>query len=81
MYFTPLWIAKGYSTSVGMDSLQPQFGARETETFIRSSGKMPQAVREALITVFQQEGKMTREEAEISLVKMEKDSRYKQETW
>jgi len=42
---------------------------------------MPQAVREALITVFQQEGKMTREEAETSLAKMEKDSRYKQETW
>lgn len=42
---------------------------------------MPQAVRQALIDVFQQEGSMAREEAEANLVKMEKDSRYKQETW
>lgn len=42
---------------------------------------MPQAVREALIEVFQQEGQMTRAEAEAYLVNMEKDSRYKQETW
>jgi sulfite reductase alpha subunit-like flavoprotein len=46
-----------------------------------SSGKMPQAVREALIEVFQQEGHMSRADAEAYLVKMEKDSRYKQETW
>ena len=42
---------------------------------------MPQAVREALIEVFQQEGTMTREDAEAYLAKMEKESRYKQETW
>jgi len=47
----------------------------------RSSGKMPQAVRHALIDVLQQEGSMAREDAEAYLVKMEKDSRYKQETW
>ncbi|KAF2730666.1 riboflavin synthase domain-like protein [Polyplosphaeria fusca] len=46
-----------------------------------SSGKMPQAVREALIEAFQSHGSMTREEAEAYLVGMEKTGRYKQETW
>ena len=46
-----------------------------------SSGKMPQAVREALMEVFQNNGSMTREEAEAYLVAMEKSGRYKQETW
>jgi sulfite reductase alpha subunit-like flavoprotein len=46
-----------------------------------SSGKMPQAVREALIEVFQKEGAMAREDAEGYLAKMEKEGRYKQETW
>jgi sulfite reductase alpha subunit-like flavoprotein len=46
-----------------------------------SSGKMPQAVREALIEVFQQKGGMVREDAEGYLGKMEKEGRYKQETW
>lgn len=42
---------------------------------------MPQAVREALIEVFQSEGKMEREDAEKLLVVMEKGGRYRQETW
>lgn len=42
---------------------------------------MPQAVREALIEVFQNEGRLPREDAENYLVRMEKDGRYKQETW
>jgi sulfite reductase alpha subunit-like flavoprotein len=42
---------------------------------------MPQAVREALIEVFQIEGDMARSDAEEYLAKMEKDGRYKQETW
>ncbi|KAF2477411.1 NADPH dependent diflavin oxidoreductase-like protein 1 [Lindgomyces ingoldianus] len=46
-----------------------------------SSGKMPQAVREALIEVFQSHGSLSREEAEAYLVGMEKCGRYKQETW
>ena len=46
-----------------------------------SSGKMPQAVREALIETFHQHGKFDRKEAEAYLVGMEKDGRYKQETW
>jgi sulfite reductase alpha subunit-like flavoprotein len=46
-----------------------------------SSGKMPQAIREALIEIFQSEGKMEREDAEGYLVAMEKGGRYKQETW
>jgi sulfite reductase alpha subunit-like flavoprotein len=46
-----------------------------------SSGKMPQAIREALIEVFQELGKIDREEAEQYLVGMEKGGRYKQETW
>jgi sulfite reductase alpha subunit-like flavoprotein len=46
-----------------------------------SSGKMPQAIREALIEVFQQHGEMERDGAEAYLVGMEKSGRYKQETW
>lgn len=55
-----------------------------------SSGRMPQAVREALTEVFQYgaeqqqpppEQQMTRGQAEEYLVHMEKIGRYKQETW
>jgi len=46
-----------------------------------SSGKMPQAVREALIAAFQIAGGMDIEAAEAYLARMEKESRYKQETW
>ncbi|KAG9189371.1 hypothetical protein G6011_06239 [Alternaria panax] len=46
-----------------------------------SSGKMPQAVREALIEAFQEHGGMDREAAENYLVGMEKGGRYRQETW
>ena len=46
-----------------------------------SSGKMPQAVREALIEVFQGQGSLDREGAEAYLLKMEKEGRYKQDTW
>ena len=42
---------------------------------------MPQAVREALIEVFQSEGNLSRDDAEAFLVSMEKSGRYKQETW
>jgi sulfite reductase alpha subunit-like flavoprotein len=42
---------------------------------------MPQAVREALIDVFQTEGAMSRSDAEGFLSRMEKEGRYKQETW
>ncbi|KAF2714819.1 NADPH dependent diflavin oxidoreductase-like protein 1 [Pleomassaria siparia CBS 279.74] len=44
-----------------------------------SSGKMPQAVREALIECFQSQ--QSREKAEAYLTSMEKSGRYKQETW
>lgn len=46
-----------------------------------SSGKMPLAVREALVEVFVQEGGMERSDAERYLVCMEKEGRYRQETW
>ena len=46
-----------------------------------SSGKMPLAVREALIEVFQKGGRMERGDAEAYLQAMEKQGRYKQETW
>ena len=46
-----------------------------------SSGKMPQAVREALIEAFQVEGSIDRSSAEAYLSNMEKEGRYKQETW
>lgn len=46
-----------------------------------SSGKMPQAVREALIEGFQEHGKLSRDDAEAHLVSLEKSGRYRQETW
>lgn len=46
-----------------------------------SSGRMPQAVREALIEVFERRGPMERAAAESYLLTMEKEGRYKQETW
>ncbi|OSS48359.1 hypothetical protein B5807_07830 [Epicoccum nigrum] len=46
-----------------------------------SSGKMPQAVREALIEGFQEHGELSREGAEAYLVGLEKGGRYRQETW
>ncbi|KAF2751315.1 riboflavin synthase domain-like protein, partial [Sporormia fimetaria CBS 119925] len=46
-----------------------------------SSGKMPQAVREALIEGIQQHGDMDREGAEAYLAALEKSGRYRQETW
>ncbi|KAH6625591.1 hypothetical protein C7974DRAFT_203369 [Boeremia exigua] len=46
-----------------------------------SSGKMPQAVREALIEGFQEHAQSTREDAEAYLVALEKIGRYRQETW
>ncbi|KAK3167593.1 hypothetical protein OEA41_010720 [Lepraria neglecta] len=46
-----------------------------------SSGKMPQAVRAALIDVLEKCGHTDREAAEWSLERLEKEGRYKQETW
>jgi sulfite reductase alpha subunit-like flavoprotein len=52
-----------------------------------SSGRMPQAVREALIEAFQHGGAsssgqpFTRSQAEGYLIAMEQSGRYKQETW
>lgn len=48
-----------------------------------SSGNMPKAVREAFVEVLVEQGggKMSREDAEAYLDTMEKDGRYKQETW
>lgn len=46
-----------------------------------SSGKMPTAVREALVEVFEKEGKISKELAEARLALMEKEGRYQQETW
>lgn len=46
-----------------------------------SSGKMPKAVRIALVNIFQSKGKMEESVAEDYLQTMEKQGRYKQETW
>lgn len=46
-----------------------------------SSGRMPEAVREALVECFQYGGGFGRGEAEEYLVGMERSGRYKQETW
>jgi len=42
---------------------------------------MPQAVRESLIEVFEEQGELNREEAEKCLSSMENEGRYRQETW
>ncbi|KAK6335803.1 NAPDH-dependent diflavin reductase [Orbilia blumenaviensis] len=46
-----------------------------------SSGRMPQAVREALIEVFTEVGGKSRDDAEAYLLGMEGEGRYRQETW
>lgn len=46
-----------------------------------SSGRMPQAVREALVEVFEEQGKLSREQAEKYLSSIENEGRYRQETW
>jgi sulfite reductase alpha subunit-like flavoprotein len=46
-----------------------------------SSGNMPKGVREALSDVIQEHGQMVSEKANAYLDQMEKDGRYKQETW
>lgn len=46
-----------------------------------SSGKMPQAVRAALVDVFRSCGDMDNDTAEHYLQVMEKEGRYRQETW
>lgn len=46
-----------------------------------SSGKMPHSVRGSVIEVFKQVGGMEQPEAENYLQVMEKEGRYKQETW
>lgn len=46
-----------------------------------SSGKMPKAVRAALVDVFRECGGMEQRDAEGFLEAMEKEGRYKQETW
>ena len=46
-----------------------------------ASGKMPQAVRESLVEAFQMACGITKETAEAHLAQMEREGRYKQETW
>ena len=46
-----------------------------------SSGNMPQAVRAALVDVFKRCGSMGERDAKTFLQSMEKEGRYKQETW
>jgi len=46
-----------------------------------SSGKMPIAVREALVDVLRDEGNTQQESAEDVMKAMEKKGRYLQETW
>jgi sulfite reductase alpha subunit-like flavoprotein len=42
---------------------------------------MPQAVQQALVDAFATEGEMAVEDAKAFLAKLEKEGRYKQETW
>jgi hypothetical protein len=76
-----LWLREEeWCLSVGK-SINPTGDIPMLITLLSSSGKMPQAVREALTEVFQNEGVMSRSDAEGFLSRMEKDGKYKQETW
>ncbi|KAF8430038.1 sulfite reductase flavoprotein alpha-component [Tirmania nivea] len=61
------------------------YDERGTVAVCGSSGRMPQAVREALVEVLERGGAegrgMEREEAERYLGGMEREGRFKQETW
>ncbi|KAL8740334.1 MAG: hypothetical protein Q9190_006952 [Brigantiaea leucoxantha] len=57
------------------------YQSRGTIYVCGSSGKMPQAVRAALIDSFKDAGKMQAEAAERYLQLLEREGRYKQETW
>lgn len=46
-----------------------------------SSGQMPKAVRAGLVDVFRQRGGMDQKDAEAYMEAMEREGRYKQETW
>ena len=46
-----------------------------------SSGKMPQGVKDAVIEIIKEEEGISREEAGRKLVVIEKEGRWKQETW
>lgn len=46
-----------------------------------SSGKMPSAVKEALVECFMTAGGMSRSDADAYLLSMESSGRYRQETW
>ena len=46
-----------------------------------SSGNMPKGVREALLDILGEHASMTREEAEGYFEKLEREGRFKQETW
>jgi len=46
-----------------------------------SSGKMPQAVKEAIIEIMEKEQRIEREEAVHIQSNLEKQGRWKQETW
>ena len=46
-----------------------------------SSGKMPQAVRAALVFAYQKEGNIDERSARKCIEQLEKEGRYKQETW
>jgi len=46
-----------------------------------SSGKMPQAVKEAIIEIIRSEEGITKEEAQDLQASLERQGRWKQETW
>ena len=46
-----------------------------------SAGKMPQAIKETVIQIIESEQSITREEAQEVHSKLEKQGRWKQETW
>ncbi|KAA8900487.1 hypothetical protein FN846DRAFT_899758 [Sphaerosporella brunnea] len=77
--------AKRYVQTVIREQAQDVWkalGEEEGIVFVcGSSGRMPSAVREALVEVFKKCGGMEYSQAELFLEQMEKGGRYKQETW
>ena len=72
----------GWSMFAGMTCI-PSLTSHHTDikSTRRSSGKMPLAVRDALVDVFEREAPMSRSDAQARLVQLEKEGRYQQETW
>ena len=73
-------MAQKSGTSSGLDVGSHTFlGMSPTD--IRSSGKMPEQVRKAMVDIFQTHGHMDSEQAERYLSTLESELRWQEECW